>query len=264
MPPAFPIEFDFLGGLTAQQRLVFQAAAARIQRFIVAPLPKVAIGSRVTSGVIIQASGASIDGGGGILGQAGPTYLRPPISAMGKAAYLPSMGMMQFDIADLAAMTSDGTLLDVITHEMCHVLGFTQSVWDRKRLLQGAATINPTFVGAFAEVQYGALLEGATGALSASVPVPIEGTGGPGTRNSHLRETTFRSELMTGYVSPPGIKNPLSRVTVAAFGDLGYTVDISKAEPFSLPSHIEMLRAQPMPERRHCIATHPVVEQPTA
>lgn len=33
------------------------------------------------------------------------------------------MGFMQFDTADLRHMENEGTLVDVITHEMGHVLG---------------------------------------------------------------------------------------------------------------------------------------------
>jgi leishmanolysin len=64
-------------------------------------------------------------------------------------------------------------------------------------------------------------------------PVPVENTGGPGTRDGHWRESVFRTELMTGFVGQMG--NPLSRVTVASFGDLGYQVDRDAAEEFDLP-----------------------------
>src|SRR4051794_6205534 len=50
-------------------------------------------------------------------------------------------------------------------------------------------------------------------------PVPVENTGGPGTRDSHWREAVFGNELMTGFVGPAG--NPLSRTTVGSLQDLG-------------------------------------------
>jgi hypothetical protein len=41
----------------------------------------------------------------------------------------------------------------------------------------------------------------------------------------------FKSELMTGYINTRA--NPLSTVTIGALRDLGYTVDFTKADPFT-------------------------------
>jgi hypothetical protein len=43
----------------------------------------------------------------------------------------------------------------------------------------------------------------------------------------------FNNELMTGFIDQGA--NPLSRVTIASFGDLGYQVDLSAADPYTLP-----------------------------
>jgi len=40
------------------------------------------------------------------------------------AAYLPAKGVMSFDVADLDRLAADGTLVDVLAHELGHVLGF--------------------------------------------------------------------------------------------------------------------------------------------
>jgi hypothetical protein len=64
--------------------------------------------------------------------------------------------------------------------------------------------------------------------------VPVENTGGPGTREGHWRETVFRNELMSGFIAQPG--NPLSRLTVASLADLGYQTDLDAAEPYVLPN----------------------------
>ena len=58
--------------------------------------------------VLIIAQGVPIDGPGRILGQAGPTHLRP--ASAGAAAFLPARGVMSFDTADLARMQANGTL----------------------------------------------------------------------------------------------------------------------------------------------------------
>jgi Leishmanolysin len=132
-------------------------------------------------------------------------------------------------------MENDGTLDDVITHEMGHVIGIG-TIWTRKSLLQGAHTANPTFTGANAKREYGRLRGSAN-----PMPVPVENSGGAGTQDSHWRDTVFGNELMTGFVGAAG--NPLSRMTVASLKDLGYTVNLDAAEPYSLPSHLEMAEA---------------------
>src|SRR3954452_12111358 len=140
----FTIEVRFLGGLTPTQQAAFTAAADRWTRTIVGDLPDVLVDGEVIDDLLILAQGTPIDGSGKILGQAGPTHLRP--ASAGPAAFLPVKGIMSFDTADLATMEADGTLHDVITHEMGHVLGLG-TIWDRTGLLQDAGTDNPTFTG---------------------------------------------------------------------------------------------------------------------
>lgn len=220
----FTITVVFLGGLTTAQKNAFKSAADRWSKVIVGDLPDVVISGQVVDDVLIEASGVPIDGPGGILGQAGPTHLRP--TGTGATSLIPAKGRMQFDTADLAAMQSNGTLNDVITHEMGHVLGIG-TIWSLKGLLNGTTGSNPTFTGTNAKKEYGTLK--GTGPK----PVPVENTGGPGTRNSHWRDTVFVNELMTGFVN--SAPNPMSRLTVASLKDLGYKVDLTKAEAFELP-----------------------------
>ena len=63
---------------------------------------------------------------------------------------------MTFDTDDLKKMQADGTLNDVITHEMGHVLGIG-TIWPLKELLKGEGTDNPTFSGKAAMAAYKAL-----------------------------------------------------------------------------------------------------------
>jgi leishmanolysin len=222
---AFKIEVRFLGGLTAGQKSAFKKAADRWSKVIVGDLPSVIVSGEVIDDVLIEARGVAIDGPHGILGQAGPTNLRP--ASAGAAAFLPAKGIMSFDTADLADMEADGTLLDVITHEMGHVLGIG-TIWEEKNLIVGVGTANPRFTGANARKAYGQLKgQGPT-------PVPVENTGGRGTRDGHWRESVFKNELMSGFISAPG--NPLSKVTVASLKDMGYRVNMSAAEAYSLPN----------------------------
>ncbi|HKG79904.1 MAG TPA: leishmanolysin-related zinc metalloendopeptidase [Pyrinomonadaceae bacterium] len=225
----FTIEVRFRGGLTNSQKNAFKAAADRWSRLIVGDLPSVQVDGEVIDDVLIEAQGSNIDGPGGILGQAGPTHVRP--ASAGASAFLPVKGIMAFDKADLASMQQNGTLGDVITHEMGHVLGIG-TIWDSKGLLQNAGTSNPTFTGAGAMAEFGQL-KGA-----AATAVPVENTGGPGTADGHWRETVFRNELMSGFISAAG--NPISRVTAASLEDLGYVVNMEAAEPFALPNLLEL------------------------
>ncbi|HWP16365.1 MAG TPA: leishmanolysin-related zinc metalloendopeptidase [Xanthobacteraceae bacterium] len=229
-PSGYTIEIRFLGGLSDKQKQAFKLAANRWTQVIIGDLPDVIVGGETINNLRITAQGTDIDGVGNILGQAGPNRLRPKNA--GAAAFLPATGDMQFDTADLANMEANGTLNDVITHEMGHVIGIG-TIWSQKKLLKGAGTSNPTFQGTGATKEYG-VLRGAAG----PVAVPVENTGGAGTRDSHWRDTIFGAELMTGFVGAAG--NPLSRMTVASLQDLGYTVNLAAAEPYQLPNHLEM------------------------
>jgi hypothetical protein len=229
----FRIAVRFLGGLSARQRAAFRSAADRWTRIIVGDLPRVRVDGEFIDDLLILAQGSDIDGRGGVLGQAGPTHIRPPGRAA--SALVPVKGIMAFDTADLAQMESDGTLNDVITHEMGHVLGIG-TIWDLKGLLKGATGSNPTFAGPGAIGEYQTLRGGGRRRR-----VPVENTGGPGTRNGHWRETVFRNELMSGFIAEAG--NPLSRMTAASLGDLGYQVDIDAAEPYALPNLLELAEA---------------------
>src|SRR5262245_14969228 len=118
----FDIEINYTGD--PRYLGAFQAAADRWEQIIVADLPDV---NSAQFGFIddlrIDASVASIDGAGGILGQAGPDWIR------GGSSHLPFHGVMEFDSADVDAMFNAGILTAVILHEMGHVLGIG-TLWD--------------------------------------------------------------------------------------------------------------------------------------
>jgi hypothetical protein len=68
------------------------------------------------------------------------------------------------------------------------------------------------------------------------VNVPVEGTGGPGTADSHWRESVFANELMTGFIG--GNNNPLSKVTSRSLLDLGYAIDDATADPLGFTLNV--------------------------
>lgn len=226
MSNAFKIALIFPGDLPAEYQAVFQYAADRWSRCVLAALPEVDLGGGYrTSGLLITVRMAQFDGPGGVLGRAGPTLLRP--AGAGSAAYLPAAGEMLFERDDLAAMRTDSRLAAVVCHEMGHVLGIGTDVWSKKGLLTGHGTADPRFLGPAAMREYGALLD------HAASPVPVENRGGLGVANAHWREEVFGTELMSSYVV--GNSFPLSRMTLASLSDLGYTVDLDQAEPYGLP-----------------------------
>ena len=238
VPPAvfdIVVRFNRPGG-TPAQRQAFRVAESRWQAVIQGELPDIQVtlsagfcGSvdpldEVVDDLLILADVVTIDGPGGILGSAGPCLIRDP-------GGLPILGRMRFDSADLDALEAGGTLDDVIVHEMGHVLG-VGSMWGFFDLVADSAADTPAsdpfFTGPAAReafVQVG-------GAGYAGDVVPVEDTGGPGTRLLHWRESVFGNELMTGFVDPGS--NPLSVVTIASLEDMGYLVDRSVAEAYGL------------------------------
>ena len=234
----FKIDLRFTGGLSASQRSVFELAKARWQEIITGDLPAVVVDGEEIDDLVIEASGEAIDGEGRVLGQAGPTHVRSD-------SQLPCKGIMAFDVADLADMEANGSLVDVIIHEMGHVIGLG-TIWHDKGLVAGANTNNPEFTGAHCKSVYASLRGEAQ-----PKNVPLENTGGAGTAEGHWREVTFDNELMTGFIDPG--ENPLSRLTIAALQDLGYQVNTSLADGYNLPpAGMSLFRMRSSARRYQC------------
>ena len=232
----FTIELQFLTDTTPAQGEAFEAARHRWEGLIVGDVPNVQLSAtagqcgdnspalnRQVDDVLILVTLGPIDGPGNVLGQAGPCFVR-------NVGRLPVLGLMQFDVADLDVLESSGLLNAVILHEMGHVLGFG-TIWTDKGLLADAALTggtDPHFTGAQAIAAFNAV--GGTN-YQGGEKVPVEDTGGSGTADAHWRESVFGNELMTGFVDPT---DPLSRVTVSSLADLGYTVNVAGADPYTL------------------------------
>lgn len=217
-------EFDIVvrftdNNMTASQQAAFADAAARWSEIIVGDLPDVFTSVGLVDDVVIDASAPYIDGPFNILGQAGPREVR-------SRSLLPAYGIMRFDSADLSIMEANGTLTDVILHEMGHVLGLG-TLWSFMNLASGLGGSNPVYTGAAGRAAYGELL--GTGPTD----VPLENSGGSGTRDGHWRESVFDHELMTGYAESGAM--PISQLTVAALADMGYEVNFAAADAYSLP-----------------------------
>lgn len=248
-PPNFTINVTFPdNSLSLSQQRVFTVAAQRWSEIITGDLPDMTWDGRTIDDIEIAATAPYIDGVGSILGQAAWSQLRPiPAGTPANApnTQLPFLGFMRFDSADVSMMMGNGTFQSVVLHEMGHVLGISSSLWSVKRLVTGLGTTNPVYTGPKALAEYNKLLS-----IPTATSVPLENTGGGGTAGSHWRESIFDTELMTGYSEQGGIPMPISRVTVGALEDLGYTVDYAKADPFRLRANVGgtgPIRAVPPP-----------------
>lgn len=241
----FQIDVRFMGGLTTAQQQAFFSAAERWSEIVTADLPAVTVEGEEVDDLLILAQGSPMDGPGGTLGAAGPTHLR-------FGSGLPAKGRMTFDSADLNAMEVSGQLEDVILHEMGHVMGFG-TLWSQMGLIVGEGSNNPVFVGVNAQREY-AVLTGRTN----TTPVPVANTGGQGTRDGHWRETVFGHELLTGYIS--GIVRPISRMSIAAFADMGYQVDYTAADDYDLPTTFSL--AEMGVFEAHAARVHYEIERP--
>jgi hypothetical protein len=176
----------------------------------------------------IDASTPFIDGVNGVLGSAS-TSVQTYDSVIGQFLYS-SKGVMRFDVDDVAKLKLDGTLFDVILHEMAHVIGFG-TLW------------NPTFNNGGTQQFQNVYINGSgqyTGAYALAIyqeifnpsvtHIPVELDGGSGTANAHWDEGFLGNiflaepELLTGYLH----SNPyISDITLASFADLGYIVRLS-------------------------------------
>jgi hypothetical protein len=240
----FAITLCFQTTMTPSQRSAFVDAAVRWGMLITGDLSDIPAtnGDTIPSGscgsgspsvnmtiddLLIFARVEPIDGLHGVLGSAGPCFIRNSNS-------LPVVGVMRFDVADVATMESDGTLGSVILHEMGHVLGIG-SLWNKFGLLKNPSTPGGTtqldtyFSGANAIAGFD-LIGGTT--YTGGNKVPVENRFGAGTINVHWRESVLLNELMTGFIN--GGANPLSVLTVRSLQDLGYAVNAGAADPFQL------------------------------
>src|SRR5690606_13142202 len=113
----------------------------------------------------------------------------------------PAVGIMRFDEADMAMLVNNGTLREVILHEMLHVIGIGTMWRDTAAVMRALYSGNddPGFLGESAMRECRAEHGGNT---TCAARVPIEdciglNNCGGGTIYGHWRELVFETELMT-------------------------------------------------------------------
>jgi hypothetical protein len=250
---SFDIELRWVGTKpTGTVATAFDAAVTRIGQIIVGDLQAAKVGSKdapfdltkcsasmsgtapldeIIDDLVIYAKVEPIDGVGKTLGSAGPCLTRV-------TGGLTVLGIMRFDSADLTDLANKGRLNAVVLHEMLHIVGIG-TLWSRRGILadSGLATVRVT--GPLAAAACVNDLGGATVCTGSAVPaenclgLDPALTCGPGTIDSHWKESIFQNELMTGYLQTA---NPLSKMTLQSLADIGYRVDLSFAEPYTVPT----------------------------
>ena len=259
-PPPFNIEIVYLGsfrrGFDVSQKALIQRAALRWMSIIAEDIPDVDFSNNpfekrdeefgmrirvddVVDDLRIFVGIREIDGKFKTLAMA-----KPLIS--GLTTRLPQIGLIAIDKDDLEWM-SDTFLLDLILHEMAHVLGFG-TLWKRMNLVRGVGDrhfTGPLTIQAF---------DDAGGRTYSGPKVPVENDSG------HWRKSVFGNEIMTwGTVGGRSARYPLSAITIQSLADMGYRVNSDLADEYRLPSPASAkLAGDSAIDLGDCIAEGPV------
>ena len=245
---SFNIEVVVVGSASSTYRSALQSAASTWERLLTTsladfdfsydpvPADECMTGQPEVSDTVddlrIFVRLAAIDGVGGTLAYAGVCTSR-------LASGLPIISTITLDTDDLA-VRSASTNRQTILHEMGHALGFGTR-WYTFSLLRNPSVdrddnpVSPPpdthFVGPLAVAAFDA----AGGSAYTEGKVPVEHTGGTGARDGHWRESVLEHELMTPTRSR-GRTQPLSAITIQSLADMGYGVDVTRAEAYTLPT----------------------------
>ncbi|WP_419857584.1 leishmanolysin-related zinc metalloendopeptidase [Candidatus Palauibacter irciniicola] len=241
VPNRFDIDVRFDTTATEPWRAVVLAAAELWMSVLAdTDLPEVAVDDRIEcygantaepvgtiDDLMILVEFRDIDGPGRTLAQAGVCRLR-------EGSMLPVASVAFFDVSDFDGLIDSGDATELAVHEIAHALGFGL-LWRPLDLLRdpalGVGAIDAHFVGPEAIAAFDAA--GGTD-YTGGAKVPVENFGGVGSANLHWRGSVLRGELMRP-LNRIGSRETLSAITIRSLADLGYRVDASLAEPYTLP-----------------------------
>ena len=246
--PSFDIAFIYVGGSPSLiLRTAFQNAADKWEQIITHGIPDRQLSTdtrnwlnqrfsgttapATVDDLLIYVESGSIDGSGGIV--AISTELLPR-----RLSALPVVSQVTIDGDELGSSIS-AQLQAIILHEVGHALGFGVSSWRSHNLLQNPSLdlyrnlIDPVPDTHFNGPLAIAAFNSAGGSSFSGTKVPVQRTGGVGAQDSHWRGTVFGNELMTFSVSS---SYSLSAITIQSLADMGYTVDVTQANAFTVSS----------------------------
>lgn len=216
---------------------LYAAAKAKWESIIIADLPDMPAGRDYTNGafndlspgfqwtqavddIVIFYEVTTIDGPSNILGMAGGFLDRAD------GSMTPVSGGMVFDVDDvnddrLAGAVNSTTWKQywgaVILHEMGHLLGINDGLWEARGCMYGCRPNHPEDT-----VYY--LCKNARREFQAtptcSGNLILETAAGGGSACAHWAEKQLDAELMTPYAERGGVAMPLSRITAGALEDL--------------------------------------------
>lgn len=247
---AYQLELRFLTGTnpTPTQQAAFDNAVLLWESVIIGDLAPVAVNvpanacltgqpalNETIDDIVVFVEFAPIDGAGGTLAQAGRCDIQPPAPPFRASTdSLPAIGVLRMDSDDLPLLQANGRLDEVITHELGHTLGFSADFFALKGRLQNPSLpsspgVDTHFDGPAAIAQ----MDAVGGAGYSDEKVPVENTAVSASADSHWRESVFDAELMTPFAEAVGAM-PLSAVTGGALRDLGYVIDLTATQAFTL------------------------------
>ncbi len=219
----FDIELVFLSSFTEKQKRAIQYAARRWMSIIREDLPdytftqgwsgqcgdhsfRISSGERIDDLRIYVVSDS-----GDVAGWASPRVLRT-------TSHLSVVGCMGFNVYSYGYYSSNVSF-GLAMHEIGHVLGIGSTPWYNNGFVQessGDVHFNgPLAIAAFND---------AGGRNYTGKKVPLEEDW------SHWRASVLKGELM----EPTGGR-PLSAITIQSLADIGYSVDVTQADPYTLP-----------------------------
>ena len=246
--PSFDIAFIYVGGSPSLiLRTAFQNAADKWEQIITHGIPDRQLSTdtrnwlnqrfsgttapATVDDLLIYVESGSIDGSGGIV--AISTELLPR-----RLSALPVVSQVTIDGDELGSSIS-AQLQAIILHEVGHALGFGVSSWRSHNLLQNPSLdlyrnlIDPVPDTHFNGPLAIAAFNSAGGSSFSGAKVPVENSGGVGVQDVHWRSSVFGNELMTFGVSS---SYSLSAITIQSLADMGYTVDVTQADAYTVSS----------------------------
>lgn len=166
-------------------------------------------------------------------------------------------GYVRLDVDDVGRLEEQGALESVALHEIGHVFGFQPFIWNSRGYFHDPSLPrSPEADTHFSGYLSVAAFKAAGGAGYEGARVPLESGAVVGSSDSHWRQSVFGDEIMTPFIT--GTVQPLSVITIELLADLGYGVDLSQADPFSLSTAGTALPRGPVIDLSNDVGQGPV------